>query len=175
MRKYATAQTVAPEVLIFGRVYALSFHRRHLRHTVWATLGAWLFALTAGVVNACMLVPQGSAGHGVLAASSSQSAAQTDHASALREAGQLGHDESVPEPGQVQDAGKVSCLKFCDDESSALSKSTTTALDLGEPLLVAVAPWSPIVQSSILGTKLSLRRPPVHGPPLVIRILRLTL
>jgi len=175
MRKYATAQIVAPEVLIFGRVYALSFLRRRLRHTVWVTLGAWLFALTAGVVNACMLVPQGSAGHGVLAALSSQSAAQTDHASALREAGQLGHDESVPEPGQVQDAGEVSCLKFCDDESSALSKRKTSALDLGEPHLVAVAPGSPIVQSRILGTKRSLLRPAVHGPPMAICFLRLTL
>ena len=157
------------------RMHALLFHRRRLRRTVWVMLGVWVFAFCAGVANACMLVPHGSAEYGVLAASPSQSAAQTHHAGALSDRGQRGHDEAVAQSGQEQGAGKDSCLKFCDDESSALSKNKTTAIDVGQSLLVLVAPWSPMVPSRILGTKLPFQRPTAQGPPLVIRFLRLTL
>jgi hypothetical protein len=156
-------------------MHALSFHRRRLRRTVWVTLGAWVFAFCAGVANACMLAPHGSAEHGVVAASPSRADAQPHRASASSVGGQRGHDETVAQQGQEQGAGKDSCLKFCDDESSALSKNKTTAFDLGQPLLVVVAPWSPMVPSRTLGTKLSLQRPTAQGPPLAIRFLRLTL
>jgi len=156
-------------------MHALPFHRRRLRRTVWATLGAWVFAFCAGVANACMLVPHGSAEHGVLAASPSRADVQTHHASASSVGGQRGHDETVVQQGQEQGAGKDSCLKFCDDESSALSKNKTTVFDLGQPLLVVVEPWSPMVLGHIPGTKLSFQRPTAQGPPLAIRFLRLTL
>lgn len=156
-------------------MHALHFHRRRLRHTVRVTLVAWLFALCAGVVNACMLTPQGSGGPGVFAPSPLPSAARAEHASASKDAGHRGHDDPVAGHGHEQDAGKDGCLKFCDDESSALSKNKIPVPDPGVPLLVSMAPWSPIVPNAGLGTRLSRGRPTSQGPPLVIRFLRLTL
>jgi hypothetical protein len=156
-------------------MHTLRFHRRRLRHIVWVSLAAWLFALTAGVVNACMLTPQDSVGHGVSGAPPHQSAAHAEDAGGTGVAGHGDHGGPVSNPGPQPDAGKDGCLKFCDDESSALSKSAATTLDPGVPLLAAIEAWSPIVSTVSLGTRLPLGRPGAQGPPLVIRFLRLIL
>ncbi|MDO8420302.1 MAG: hypothetical protein Q7S90_09715 [Rubrivivax sp.] len=155
---------------------AVHFDRQGLRRTVWGTLVAWLLALSAGVVNACMLTPQGTLGGD--AASALRYAAHTETSS---RSGEVVHGNVVDSSprlgqgqGQGQDVAKDSCLKFCDDESSALSAGKIPALDPGVPLLAAIAPWSSSVPNTFVGTRLSLQRPPAQGPPLVIRLLRLT-
>lgn len=125
--------------------------RHQLRRIVWVTLVAWLFALAVGVLNACVLTPRVSDEHGIVAGGSSSVA-------------QHGHNEA-----------KTSCLKFCADESSALSKTQGAALDLGVPLLLVLSGWQPGVPVIAIATRRFFDRPMPHGPPLVIRFLRLTL
>jgi hypothetical protein len=133
------------------------------------TLLAWLFALTAGVVNACVLSIPSVATLGSFAEShlahSSQAVADAEH----RDRGSVAHHK------HGQNSANDSCLKFCDDESSALSKSSTSAMDPGVPLATAVELPNAVVPISNVGTHLSLQRPTAQGPPLLIRLLRLTL
>jgi hypothetical protein len=154
------------------------FDRRRLRRTAWATLAVWLFALMAGVVNACVLTPSGSAERAVWQVSRVDMAMHDAHAG-TRPDGKDGsrHDqgESVAHQGHGQDSGKVSCLKFCDDESSAIAKVKLPVIDLGSSLLIVVELWNTIAATSRVGVRQSLERPGSHGPPLVIRFLRLTL
>lgn len=156
------------------RMHAVHFDRQRLRQTVRVTLVAWLFALSAGVLNACMLTPLGAFGFGVGAASPPRTAPHAEVPSPSRVVahGEDGGHFQQHDPGP--DSGRDSCLKFCDDESSALSKGTSSTLDPGVALLVGIARWNPIVSKTVLGVRLSLRQPPAQGPPLVIRYLRLT-
>ena len=148
-------------------MFAFRSRESFLRQTVWLTLLAWLFALTAGVVNACML-----SGSSV---ATRTSVAQLDHSSngfvdaEHRDPGLVAH------PDHEQNHANDSCLKFCDDESSALLKGSTPALDPGVAFLAAL-PWHvAVVPIANVATGLSLQRPIAQGPPLVIRLLRLTL
>lgn len=152
----------------------MRFDHKSLRHTVRVTLVAWLFALGAGVVNACMLTPQGPAGVGVDVASPLRSVAHAEVPNRSRVVANGEHGELPAQHGPRHDSGKDSCLKFCDDESSALSKGKSSTLDPGVALLAGVARWNPIVPKTPLGERLSLRQPPAQGPSLVIRFLRLT-
>jgi hypothetical protein len=130
-------------------------------------LAAWLFALTAGVANACVLSAPSAATHGLVAKGhASHEVTDGEH----HDHGQLAHQ------GHKQDTtAHDSCLKFCDDESSALSKANTSALDAGLAL-TAVAQWPlALVPITNVGTGVSSQRPIAQGPPLVIRLLRLTL
>jgi hypothetical protein len=128
-------------------------------------LVAWLLALTGGVVNACVLNIPSAATHALFAESQaarfSRVVADTEH-----------HDGHRHEQTGAND----SCLKFCDDESSALSKGNTSSTpDAGAALVAAVQLRGAVVPITRAGTGLSLQRPPAQGPPLVIRLLRLTL
>lgn len=147
---------------------AFRTHRQRLLNTVWVTLLAWLFALSAGVVNACVLNIPALAMLGLSAESHAvlpQAVADTAH-----------HDgEPVAHHKHGQNGANDSCQKFCDDESSALSKGSTPALDTGVALVAGVAWRGAVVASTNVGTDLSLQRPTAHSPPLVIRLLRLTL
>jgi hypothetical protein len=127
--------------------------RHRLRRLVWVTLVAWLFALSAGVLNACVLTPRISDGHGIVA----------------------GGDNSVVQHGHNEANAKTSCLKFCADESSALAKTQVFLPDLGVPMLLVLSGWQPVVPVIAIATRRFFDRPMPHGPPLVIRFLRLTL
>jgi len=154
---------------------AFHFNRRQLRRTAWATLMVWVLAMAAGVVNACALTPSGSVEHttqqiGILVHDEhvgvpSSSAIESHH----EQSETVGHHE------HGQDSGKGSCLKFCDDESSAIAKVKLPVVDLSATLLTAAEPWNAVVAAGDAGFQLSLERPKSPGPPLVIRFLRLTL
>jgi hypothetical protein len=122
-------------------------------------LVAWLFALGMGVVNACVVTPPAVDGHRVAVIGQHDLAEPATHA-------HHGHGDAI---------GQTGCLKFCADESSTLSKSPVPALDLGLPLLAMVSAWQPVGPMTAIGTRLAFDRPMPHGPPLVIRFLRLTL
>lgn len=152
----------------------MRLHRRQLRHFVWMALFAWVFALAAGAANACLVtlpdsVPAEHQNHRHVHESMGPGhapAVLADHADE--------HSGGHPHPAQI-DPAKTSCLKFCDDEASALVKSGSPWFD-----------WAPAdallgglhIQPAPLADareRLSLASRHAQGPPLVIRLLRLTL
>ncbi|MBI3367799.1 MAG: hypothetical protein HY021_04945 [Burkholderiales bacterium] len=160
---------------------AFHFDRRRLRRATWATLLVWLFALAAGVVNACALTPRGAVDGvdpqaGIVVhdkhASKPTAAGHPCHHAQVDEVDHHGHGHGH---GHGQDSGKVSCLKFCDDECSAIAKVKLPVVGLGSTLLTVAEPWSAIVAAACAGVRHSPGRPSAQGPPLVIRFLRLTL
>ena len=149
---------------------AFRSHSRRQRHTVWVMLAAWLLALTAGVVNACVLNVPNTATRGLLAE------LQTAHLSQVVADTEDNDGEPLGHHRQEQNGANDSCLKFCEDESSALSKGKTSDTPDAGAAPVAAAQWlGAFVPVPHDGTGASLRRPTAQGPPLVIRLLRLTL
>ena len=151
---------------------ALRFDRRRLRRAACTTLVAWLFALAAGVVNACVLTPPEPASRGPRAHSAAEAASLPETAG---EAEAHGHDEGVAHHGQSGSGGNQGCLKFCDDESSALSKNKASTFVADLPFAAVLALSLPIVRVASAGTRPTIDRQLPQGPPLVIRLLRLTL
>lgn len=133
-------------------MYAIRNSTHRMQRLVWLTLLAWSFALASGIANACVLSLS------ARAAGASSPPAQM-HA----------HEH---EPGS---AGQDSCLKFCDDESSALAKSTSYAADLGAALVDPRLERRLAVPPLQADPGAPLEPPRAQGPPLVIRFLRLTL
>lgn len=152
----------------------MRLHLRRLRHFVWVALFAWVFALAAGVANACIVALPGSAPAGHENHRHVHERVGHDPVSAELTGHEGDHTGGYSHELQV-DPGKSSCLKFCDDGSSALSKSGSPWFDL--PLAyVPVGGFE--IQPALISDareRLSLERPAAQGPPLVIRLLRLTL
>ena len=154
----------------YATVLTLHFHRRHLRRSVWVMLLAWLLTLSAGVANACQIQP-----HGLRA----PAAVAPRHDASAERGGY--HTRTLPDDGLSQhhgsttEAAKAGCLKFCDDESSAVAKSTTAQTDSPGPFMVANVEWRSAVPTGTVTIWRSVERPASHGPPLVIRFLRLTI
>lgn len=151
----------------------LPFHRRHLRRSVWVMLLAWLLTLSAGVVNACQIQP-----HGLRA----PAAVAPRHDASAERGGY--HTRTLPDDGLSQhhgsttQAAKAGCLKFCDDESSTLANGKTAHAELPGLFMVAHIAWrsaAPSAAIATIATWRSAERPAPHGPPLVIRFLRLTI
>ena len=154
----------------------LHFTRQQLRHTACVALFAWVFALVSGVANACLVqaVEPGAAAlslpEGTRRGGCDSGVAPCEH-----DAGPAHHhaDSGRSEPGQH--GGKAVCLKFCADESSALAKSKASQAELPGPVLLAGAPWSPAVQVAAAAQWQAVERPASVGPPLFLRLLRLTI
>jgi hypothetical protein len=154
---------------------SLSFRRHHLQRIVWLTLVGWLFALASGVVNACLTAPSavqrseaaqatmmGGAVHRAIVPAGDHHASEGQSVAAL----QSPHDRS---------AAAQSCQKFCDDEASALSKSVSSSADLPASLVVSLVHWPLDVQGSSAAVRWLRWQTAAQGPPLDIRLLRLTL
>ena len=154
----------------------LHFTRQQLRRTAGVALFAWVFALVSGVANACLLqTAEPGAAAFSLAAGTQRVGCDADVAPCEHDAGLAHHhaDSGRGEPGQH--GGKAVCLKFCADESSALAKSKATQADLPGPVLLAGAPWSPAVQVAAAAQSQAVERPASVGPPLFLRLLRMTI
>ena len=137
-----------------------------MRRFVWLTLLTWSFALASGVVNACVLnVPDRSA-EGSTQSLHNQSAT---HAASSQGFGGHGADD------HGGTSGKDTCLKFCDDESSALTKSTSYGADMAVALVDLRVHQRLVVPAVTVDSSFSPEPPHAQGPPLVIRFLRLTL
>jgi hypothetical protein len=128
-------------------------HRRRLRHFVCLALFAWVFALTAGVANACIVALPGLALAG--------SPVDSDHE----------HDPGVAHG----DPGKDGCSKVCDDETSAQSKNRSAGFDNMHAHVGGHGRRSQAVSVAHDAGRLWPERSSAQGPPLVIRLLRLTL
>jgi hypothetical protein len=142
------------------------FSQRHrLRHVAAQWLLAWLLALAAGFVNACVLEP--AARHGIA------STGQDQHATATLHDGQ-----EEPHGHPSHDPGKAPCAKFCDEPtvSAQLFKQQTDPLT---GTWLATAPiHAPFVETMppqavvALDTRRDSRPPTI---PILIAFLRLTL
>jgi len=160
-------------------MHAFRSSSRRLRQFVWLTLLAWSFALASGVVNACLLTLPGPITDGSPPPVHGEAAAHArphDEAMGLHSAagGEAGVAKLGPHEQQQGSSGKNTCLKFCDDESSAVVKSTSLGVDL---VVALVQPGVRHIAVPVanLGAGWLLEQPRAQGPPLVIRFLRLTL
>jgi hypothetical protein len=149
---------------------------RRMRQLVWLTLLAWLFGLAAGVVNACVLSLPGpvvpSSAQSVQGRAAHHGVAGFAHGSVTPDEQE---HEQEHEQEDEQDSGKDTCLKFCDEESTALSKTKTYGADTPVALVELGDLRGTAVPIKCIGNRISLQRPVAQGPPLVIRFLRLTL
>ena len=95
---------------------------RHKRNTALVMLLLWLFAVSSGIVNACVLEPHGTAAT-------------------------VGHAETLIDHDGTLDAYMAPCLKVCDDSSQALIK-LKAFLDLADcgPALTNSTFWAAAIQ-----------------------------
>jgi len=141
--------------------------RKRLRALAARMLLVWLFALTAGIVNACVVEP--GSGHAMpsMAGEHHHSGMSPDQGDAH---GQAHHQRA---PG----LDKGSCLKFCSDEASSVV-STQQPLDPGLVLGLGVLPapvlWADRDGDGIRSARADARPPP-ERVPIQIAFVRLTL
>jgi hypothetical protein len=95
-------------------------------------------------------------------------------ATCAHDAGPAQHHANSERGEPVQDGGKAVCLQFCDDESSALAKGRASQAYLPGPVLLAGVQWSPAVAVSAAASWQPVERPASVGPPLFVRLMRLT-
>ena len=146
-------------------MHAFRNSTRRRRRFVWLTLLTWSFALISGVVNACVLsLPEARAARA--------SEAFGPLGSDAHEAGPSSLQQHAQAPGT---AGKNTCLKFCDDESSALAKSTSSGADMLAAAVDSHVQRRLAVPAGHAACGPWPQPPRAQGPPLVIRFLRLTL
>ena len=152
----------------------LPFTRRQLRHTARVTLFAWMFALLSGVANACLIQqnPQGKLG----SISSQAGPVAGDTAGpATRQVQHVHHHGEGEDGGLGNDSAKAGCLKFCADESSAVTKSKAAHADVPGPIFVSSVQWQLAAPVAAASQWLPVERLASAGPPLFIRLLRLTI
>lgn len=145
-------------------------NKRTKRNTAVAALLVWLFALSSGIANGCLL--EASAGHTHTHWHVAKAGSEPHHAPVALP----GHSEAVESDEHASDVPKAACLKACDDSSRAPVKLQTSSNlpDPGMPPLVAVV-WdaaTPVVYARIQTDDL---RPPIVGPPFRVRYSRLAL
>ena len=151
----------------------LPFTRRHLRRSAGVTLFAWLFALLSGAVNACLIQPSATDLARGKVALASPLVAGPGQATPHFENPQhhAGDVHRVP----ADDLGVAGCLKFCADESSAVTKSKAAQADLLGPFFVSRVDWQPASPVADAAPWQSVDRTAAQGAPLFIRLLRLTI
>lgn len=152
------------------------FTRHQLRHTACVALFAWVFALVSGVANACLVqAAEPGAAALFLPVGTRIGGCDSGVAPCEHDAGPAHHHADSGRGEPVEHGGKAVCLKFCADESSALAKSKASQADLPGPVLLAGAPWSSAVRGAAAAQWQAVERPASVGPPLFLRLLRLTI
>lgn len=140
------------------------------RNTAFVMLLLWLFALTSGVVNACILEGGRAQNH--------HGALGHAHATTVATEGSDEHAGPADDHHAGELSSKASCLKVCDDSSQALVKLSAGVVDPADPglapLLVTVA-WTTtaLVVSDL--NRVDDFPPPRPREPIGIRFLRLAL
>jgi hypothetical protein len=133
--------------------------RRSLRHATWLILAVWLFAMGAGVANACFLNERVHGSHASIQATS--------------------HDVPVAEShhGAQTDDTDAGCLKFCDEAPLAIPKVDHPIAD-GSPgwvgVLYRASPPSMAVATAV-HWRAHVIRPAHMASPIAARPHRLTL
>ena len=145
----------------------LTSSRRHLRSIAAWTLLAWVLALGAGVARACLLEPY------VPAAAQAIGAGQ--HSAACADATGAG---AAADAQDAADASMAGCLKFCDESSSTVAKSGASGsslADLSALVVLAGLAWQPTDAVVAALAPRAARPAASRGPPLFLRLLRLTI
>lgn len=139
--------------------------RRWLRRVASQMLLVWLFALTSGIVNACIVAPESRHVETV-----AQWQADIASAHAL-------HDhEAAADEAPPANAALAPCAKFCADESSS-PPALNLMIDPQQPLWLASAPTLALAAQVALAALPESDAPvaPVHARiPIAIAYLRLT-
>lgn len=143
---------------------------RSRRRTALAMLALWLFAMSAGWANACLMEQRGTHAH----AASSNAAVAAHEVVVL--AGHIGADSAHDEEdGSASPAGKA-CLKVCDDGTQVVVKLPSGF----DPADVTMAP--PVATIRVSQTAAPATAPAQLeaasrgvGPPLRTRYSRLAL
>jgi len=150
------------------------FTHRQLRHTACVTLSAWMFALLSGVANACLTQPTAQA---EFVSISSQADPVVGGTAGLvtRQIELIHHPGEDEDDGLGNHSAKEGCLKFCADESSAVTKSRVPQADVPGPIFVASVQWPSAAPVAAASQWPPVERPALVGPPLFIRLLRLTI
>lgn len=103
-------------------------HARLRRLAAWV-LFVWLFTLTTGIVNACVVTPQAMGGEAAMAIVSAMPSAPVGHKDGCGDCA----DDNTPSVSQGP------CGKFCVDESSSVP-SARRAFDPWPALAIAPVP-----------------------------------
>ena len=142
--------------------------RKRLRRLAACTLLVWLFALTTGIVNACVVEPD--LRHVALSAQheprDATPAHPHEHAAAT-----VGHEHQTPQ------GDTPACAKFCDDESASVP-TVKQQTDLLNAVWLATPPTGSLAvqatHESVGGYRAESRL--LHARiPIPIAFLRLTL
>ena len=143
-------------------------NRRTRRNTAIAALSVWLFALSSGIANACLLEESVGHSHSHVADAGSEQ----HHAHVALS----GHSEGVANDEHESDVTREACLKVCDDGAKAPVKlqASPDLLDTGLPPLVALA-WDEATPVASGPSQKDALRPPIVGPPFRVRYSRLAL
>lgn len=152
----------------------LPFTRRQLRHAAYLTLFAWIFGLLSGVANACLTQPNAQAGLRSISLQADQ-AVEGAAGPVTRQVEHSHHHGEDDDDGLGRHSAKEGCLKLCAVQSSAVTKSKAPHSDLPSPDFVASVRWPSPVPSAAASDWTRVERPASVGPPLFIRLLRLTI
>lgn len=145
--------------------------QRSRRRTAFAMLALWLFALSAGWANACLLQQRSTHAHGT-----SGNAAVAAHEVVVL-AGHIGADSAHDDEGTGASTGGKACLKVCDDGTQVVVKPPSSF----DPSDAAMAPpvatiWvSQVAALPPAPWELGAAAPAGVGPPLRTRYSRLAL
>ncbi len=137
----------------------MHIHRRSLRHATRIILAVWLFALGAGVANACLLSEPDHGAH-------DSSTVSPNHESVAQ-----GHHRAQTDP---VDAG---CLKFCAEAPLAIPKVDQPIADGSSGWVGMLYRTSPPTMASATAVHMRVHenRPAHMASPIAARPHRLTL
>jgi len=153
-------------------------NKRTRRNTAFAALLVWLFALSSGVANACLLEAptQHSHPHSRSHTHGDSHVAEAGSGLHHRHGGVTEHSVAVASDEHDPDVPKDACLKVCDDGSKAPVKlqASSDLLDPGMPPVVTIV-WDPATPVACAPSEMDDLQPPVAGPPFRVRYSRLAL
>ena len=154
--------------------------RRQLRHTAFVTLFAWVFGLLSGAANACLiqLNPHGELGSvpswaGTPVGDAARPA--TQQVQHVHHRGEDEYEDKDTGDGLGNDTAKAECLKFCAAETSVMTKSKVAQAEALGPSSMFSVQWQLAPPVAAAFEWMPVERPATVGPPLFIRLLRLTI
>jgi hypothetical protein len=137
----------------------MPINRRSLRHATWLILAVWLFAMGAGVANACFLNERVHGSHFSIQATL--------------------HDVLVAESHHGAQTGQTDagCLKFCDEAPLAIPKVDQPITDGGPGWVGVLYRTLPAIVASATAVHLRVHanRPAHMASPIAAAPHRLTL